>query len=147
MPRVTPQMVRYSYTRYALYFVGVALDLAVLALFLQSGTSARLRDSVERRIRRRTESLFDDGVVEEARALLARPLSPEARSVLGLSELDDLLAGRIGRGDAVDRIAQRTRQFAKRQMTFFRSFGDVRWLDVPEDEPAAQTARRVITAL
>jgi Zn-dependent protease with chaperone function len=51
-PRVTPEMVRYSYTRYALYFVGVALDLAILVLFLRTGASARWRDKVERRIGR-----------------------------------------------------------------------------------------------
>jgi STE24 endopeptidase len=44
-------MVRYSYTRYTLYFVGVALDLAIFAMFLSTGASARLRDAVERRSR------------------------------------------------------------------------------------------------
>ncbi len=51
-PRVTPAMVRYSYTRYALYFAGVAFDATVLALFLTTGASARLRDAAERRTRR-----------------------------------------------------------------------------------------------
>ena len=51
-PRVTPEMVRYSYTRYALYFVDVALDLAILVLFLRTGASARWRDRVEKRIGR-----------------------------------------------------------------------------------------------
>jgi Zn-dependent protease with chaperone function len=52
IPRVTPAMVRYSYTRYALYFIGVAADLAVLVFLLRSGASARLRDAVERRLSR-----------------------------------------------------------------------------------------------
>src|SRR5262245_59216086 len=51
-PRVTPAMVRYSYTRYALYFVGVALELLVLWLFLRTRASALLRDGVEQRTRR-----------------------------------------------------------------------------------------------
>lgn len=50
-PRVTPAMVRYSYTRYALYFLGTALDLAILGLFLSTGASAWLRAGVERRVR------------------------------------------------------------------------------------------------
>src|SRR5437879_3549863 len=51
-PRVTPEMVRYSYTRYALYFARVALDLAILVLFLRSGASARWREKVEKRFGR-----------------------------------------------------------------------------------------------
>lgn len=51
-PRVTPRMVRYSYTRYTLYFTGVALDLVIFAAFLSTGVSARLRDAVERRTRK-----------------------------------------------------------------------------------------------
>lgn len=47
--RVTPEMVRYSYTRYALYFVGTAVHLAVLWWLLRGGLSARLRDLAERR--------------------------------------------------------------------------------------------------
>lgn len=47
--RVTPEMVRYSYTRYALYFIGTALNAAVLFLLLKTRASARLRDLAERR--------------------------------------------------------------------------------------------------
>jgi len=51
-PRVTPEMVRYSYTRYALYFAGVAFELAILVLFLHTGASARWRDKAEKQISR-----------------------------------------------------------------------------------------------
>jgi STE24 endopeptidase len=51
-PRVTPRMVRHSYTRYALYFVGTALELVILVFLLRSGASARLRDAAERRTTR-----------------------------------------------------------------------------------------------
>jgi Zn-dependent protease with chaperone function len=50
-PRVTPAMVRYSYTRYVLYFLGVAWDVAILLLLLHTGASARWRDAVEGRVR------------------------------------------------------------------------------------------------
>src|SRR5689334_14229302 len=50
-PPVTPAMVRYSHTRYALYFIGVALDVSILLLFLRTGASARWRDAVEERVR------------------------------------------------------------------------------------------------
>lgn len=51
--RVTPEMVRYSYTRYALYFVGTVAHAAALLLLLRGGISARLRDLAERKSRNR----------------------------------------------------------------------------------------------
>jgi STE24 endopeptidase len=74
-PRITPAMIRYSSTRYALYFVGVALDLAVLGLFLRTGAAAGLRDRVERRARRPVlRTLFYFLGFSLAFALLTAPL-------------------------------------------------------------------------
>lgn len=47
--RVTPKMVRYSYTRYALYFAGAAMEALALLALLHLGASARLRDFAERK--------------------------------------------------------------------------------------------------
>jgi tRNA dimethylallyltransferase len=102
---------------------------------------------LEARILRRTETMFEAGVVEEARALLARPLSPEARKALGLATLTDLLAGHVGEAEARQTIARATRRFARKQMTFFRSFVGVRWIDVPPEEDPESTAERVLAAL
>lgn len=46
--RITPQMVRYSYTRYALYFGGVLINALALTALLRFGVSDRLRDLAER---------------------------------------------------------------------------------------------------
>jgi len=47
--QITPEMVQYSHTRYALYFAGTLLNLLALVLLLRSGLSARLRDLAERK--------------------------------------------------------------------------------------------------
>jgi len=47
--RITPQMVRYSYTRYALYFAGALVNALALTALLRFGVSARLRDLAERK--------------------------------------------------------------------------------------------------
>lgn len=52
-PRITPEMERYSRTRYTLYFVGALFDAFVLFGLYRSGLSARLRTLAERRSRRR----------------------------------------------------------------------------------------------
>jgi tRNA dimethylallyltransferase len=102
---------------------------------------------LDRRIAARTRALFEGGVLEEARAFLAAGPSPEARKALGLEDLAQVLAGTLSESDARARLEQKTRRFARRQMTFFRSFEGVTWLDVPADEPPETTAAHVLQAL
>ena len=82
------------------------------------------------RIDRRVERMFAAGLVEETRGALARPggIGPTAAQAAGYAEAIDLLAGRIGTEEAVRRTQARTRQLAKRQRTWLRSFPDAVWI-------------------
>ena len=107
-------------------------------------------EDLDARIEKRTSQMFAAGIVDEARELLAAepPLSPQAGKVLGLTELRSLLAGEIDEAEARERIAQRTRRFARKQMTFFRSFEGLTWIDVEADEqPGLRVADRVLGGL
>jgi tRNA dimethylallyltransferase len=75
------------------------------------------------RIDARVERMIAEGLVEEVRALrrLERPLSREAGQALGYKEMFDYLDGRADLGETVRRIQMRSRNFAKRQRTWFRS--------------------------
>ncbi len=81
------------------------------------------RDQLYERIERRVEQMFDAGLAEEARRLrtLERPLSLEASQALGYREALELLDGRITLKDAIMRVQMRSRNLAKRQITWFRS--------------------------
>lgn len=107
----------------------------------------RSTEDLDARIAARTAQMFEAGVVDEVRALLERPLSPEAAQALGLSEVRLLLQGGIDEAEARERIAQRTRRFARKQMTFFGSFDPIRWVDAAPDETPAVLAGRVLEAL
>jgi tRNA dimethylallyltransferase len=80
------------------------------------------RSELYARIDARVERMVAEGLVEEVRALrqLERPLSREAGQALGYPEMFDHLDGRIDRAEAIRRIQTRSRQFAKRQITWFR---------------------------
>ena len=82
------------------------------------------------RIDRRVERMFADGIVEETKAALALPggIGPTARQAAGYAEAIDLLAGTIDLGEAIRRTQQRTRQLAKRQLTWLRSFAGATWI-------------------
>jgi tRNA dimethylallyltransferase len=85
-----------------------------------------LRDRIDRRV----EQMFAEGIVEETAAALAAPggIGPTARQAAGYTEAIDLVEGRIDRGEAIRRTQQRTRQLAKRQLTWLRSFRHAIWL-------------------
>ena len=80
------------------------------------------RDELYRRIDARVGSMVQQGLIDEVRALrqLARPPSREAAQALGYKELFAYLDGLGGLDEAVEQIRARSRNFAKRQLTWFR---------------------------
>jgi tRNA dimethylallyltransferase len=67
--------------------------------------------------------MVEQGAVEEVRALTARGLDPElpAMKAVGVREFAAHLAGRIPLAEAVEAVRQATRNYAKRQLTWFRN--------------------------
>ena len=86
------------------------------------------RERLYERIDARVVAMFEAGLVEEVRALAALPqgLSMQAGQGLGYKELLPHLAGVITRERAVAEVQTRSRNFAKRQMTWFRHLSGCR---------------------
>jgi tRNA dimethylallyltransferase len=78
------------------------------------------------RINRRTRAMIAGGWIDEARALRDRPLSREAAQAVGYRELFEHLAGQTTLDAAIERIQRRTRQLARRQLTWFRALPECR---------------------
>lgn len=80
------------------------------------------RAELYERIDRRVEAMFAGGLVDEVRRLLAlpKPLSREAGQALGYREVIEHLAGKIRLEEAIAAVKTHSRQFAKRQLTWFR---------------------------
>ncbi len=72
---------------------------------------------------KRFEKMIENGAVEEAKKFLQRKLDPELPSMktLGLREIAAYLRGEIKRDEAITKAQQATRNYAKRQMTWFRN--------------------------
>jgi tRNA dimethylallyltransferase len=90
----------------------------------------RPRNMLRERIDRRVEAMFAEGLVEETRAADSRPggIGPTARQAAGYAEALDVLAGRMTTAEAIRLTQQRTRQLAKRQLTWLRSFKSAIWI-------------------
>ncbi|WP_395737665.1 tRNA (adenosine(37)-N6)-dimethylallyltransferase MiaA [Prosthecobacter sp.] len=70
------------------------------------------------RINRRTQTMFDAGLIEEVAAL--QHLSPTAEKAIGVREVRACLDGQVSLPDTIAAIQQATRHYAKRQITWFR---------------------------
>jgi len=81
------------------------------------------RDVLAQRIAARFSRMLDEGAIEEVQRLLALDLDPglPAMKAIGVREIADLLDGRLTRAEVIERSAIATRQYAKRQRTWFRS--------------------------
>jgi tRNA dimethylallyltransferase len=87
------------------------------------------RKALYARIEQRTRAMIAAGWLDEVRTLVASvPASAKAFQFIGYSDLREHLDGKISLEEATHRIQQATRQFAKRQITWFRRESDVRWL-------------------
>lgn len=86
------------------------------------------RELLNQRINQRVDSMVENGLIEEAKNLLAYRNS-NALQTVGYQELFDYFDGITSREKAIELIKQHTRQYAKRQMTWFKKDPEIQWLD------------------
>ena len=89
------------------------------------------REVLRERIARRFAGMLEQGAVGEVEAFLARGLAPSlpAMKAIGVREIGDWLAGLSSREEMIERAVIATRQYAKRQRTWFRGrMADWTWL-------------------
>ncbi len=90
--------------------------------------------------------MLDAGLLDEVERVATTGFSRSAGQALGYKELLAYLDGRVGLDEAVASIVLRTRQFAIRQVRWFRRDPRVRWYDVDRD-PVSELAPAVVAAL
>jgi tRNA dimethylallyltransferase len=100
------------------------------------------RQKLYTRINRRAQQMFDDGLIEETKSMIER-CAPQ-KSVTGLDSLGYRQAGQFVRGElsreqAIAAAQQGHRNYAKRQMTWFRREPEVTWLEGFGDEAEIET--------
>jgi len=92
-------------------------------------------NELDRRIRERTRAMLDSGWADEARRIRdGVGFGPTSSQALGYREVLELADGRSSRAGTEDLISLRTRQFARRQRTWFRHFPEIRWIHA--DDPS-----------
>lgn len=88
------------------------------------------RDILYSRINKRVDIMLKDGILEEAEWLLNQnlPASCTAMQAIGYKELFPYLEGKKTLDECVELLKQHSRNYAKRQLTWFRHMDDVHWI-------------------
>ncbi|MBY7903708.1 tRNA (adenosine(37)-N6)-dimethylallyltransferase MiaA [Vibrio fluvialis] len=115
----------------------------------QFAIAPKERAELHRRIELRFEKMVEAGFEDEVKALYARkdlhPALPSIRCV-GYRQMWDYLDGNCTLDEAIFRGICATRQLAKRQITWLRSWDDLTWLDSENVEQALETLSNAIAS-
>ncbi len=103
------------------------------------------RDTLYERINARVHQMMKEGLQEEARTLYSlRGLS--ALRTVGYAELFSFFEGMCTQEEAVSLICQHTRQYARRQLTWWRKDPEIQWLDIENTNLASEALQLVRNA-
>jgi tRNA dimethylallyltransferase len=104
----------------------------------------RERADASSRINKRVKKMINSGLVDEVKSLMdeEKPMSKQARCAIGYAEIIEHLNGRINLDNAIESIKINSRRLAKSQRTWFKTFTNVHWLDITEDETPEKTLNR-----
>ena len=104
------------------------------------------RATLYSRINRRVEKMLEAGLLEECRQLLARGYHPQlnALQTVGYQEAFNFLAGELDEAAMLELIQRHSRQYAKRQLTWFRKMPHCEWITSQENETPQRTAARLL---
>jgi len=101
------------------------------------------RPELYQRINCRVREMFDRGLIDETRDLLSKyGASGRPLSAIGYKQVVELLNGELDREAAISAVQQAHRNYAKRQMTWFRREPDLHWFPGFGDQPEIQAQAR-----
>lgn len=92
------------------------------------GLNFKDREKLYNRINLRVDSMIADGLVEEAKKFYKKNLSNTAKYAIGYKELFDYFDGKCTLTEAIEKIKQNTRRYAKRQITWFKRDNRIKWI-------------------
>jgi tRNA dimethylallyltransferase len=121
---------------------GIAADYNIMVFGLNMDRAA-----LYSRINKRVDSMFERGLLKEARRLLKSRLSRTASAAIGIREIKEYIKGGYSLEETRNLIQRNSRLYAKRQLTWFKKDKRVRWLQIKDKESAQNISMRIRKAL
>lgn len=108
-------------------------DAALLGLTME-------REELYDRINQRVDKMIEEGLLKEVRKLYDSGLSGECQSIqgIGYKELYEYFSGKATLEEAIEKLKQNSRRYAKRQLTWFRNKIPVKWFDMTNVKTSQQ---------
>lgn len=94
------------------------------------------REKLYARINKRAEIMFENGLVEEVRALYQEYGFTQSMRAIGYKEVVDYIKGNISEEEALNLVQQHSRNYAKRQLTFLRGMKNIEFIDGENQDKA-----------
>lgn len=106
----------------------------------------RVATDLHARINSRVDQMFAEGLVAETERLLKQGLAANktAMQAIGYRQVVEHLRGEHTHSETIELIKIKTRQYAKRQMTWFRRQFSLQWLSVPEESTAEAISKFIV---
>lgn len=103
------------------------------------------REVLYKNIDQRVDEMFERGLVDEVKKLPAASLSLTCRQAIGIREIRDYLEGKHDLEQARSLLKKNTRNYAKRQLTWFRKDKKIIWLDADEKQIVNRMTRYILS--
>ncbi len=106
----------------------------------------RQADDLRQRIDTRVDAMFARGLVDETRELLKHGLEQNrtATQAIGYRQVIEHLRGERSLAETIELVKTKTRQFAKRQLTWFRAWKNLEWIELKPDEQLEVYVQKII---
>ena len=105
------------------------------------------REILRDRINRRVDDMVSRGLVEEAKKCFEQPNRPTAAQAIGCKELYPYFLGERSLDECIDELKLRTRQYAKRQMTWFRRDERIKHLIIGQNDELSDVVQKAVNII
>ncbi len=112
---------------------------------LKIGFNYKNRNILYDKIDNRVDLMIEKGLLNEAKTIISKKASKTASQAIGYKEFEKYFSNQISLEQAVLKLKQNSRKYAKRQITWFKRYDDVNWFFLDEEDVA--TIKRKILSL
>lgn len=93
------------------------------------------REILYDRINKRVDIMIENGLIDEVENIIEKYKEfPTAMQAIGYKEIVMYLKGELTKQEAIEKIKQESRRYAKRQITWFKKIEDIKWIDGLKDK-------------
>lgn len=96
------------------------------------GLTAKDRQFIYNRINKRVDNMIENGLLEEAKAILNSNLSETSSKAIGYKQLELYFKNEMTLEECIEKLKTETRHYAKRQLTWFRRNENINWINIDE---------------